>query len=467
MGLRFDPMGGGQFKAAINAIVEAEKVPIKALEKRKETENTKVKLFGEFKGKFTALQASLGGMIGYSKFKELKAELGDGAQLVNVTVDKEKANAGSWEVEVKELAERSSMISNGFTDPNKKLLGSGYIKMEMGNGETQDVYVMKDEASLYGIASKINNIPDGAVKATVLKDEASPDKPYRLVLNARKDGAENNIKFPQLYFTDGEEDFYIDKDKGSKNALLSVDGFDVELGSNDVPDFLQGVGMSIKQAKPGQKFTLAIKADYAKVSDKMKKVVDGVNGILAFINSQNQVNESSDTKATFAGDTSLQNIEFRMRNLMHEGFGAHFENEDKFKIYHLSDVGIEFDKKGVLSIKEDKFQKSMEGDFDGLAEALSGDKGFISQLKTVMDSYTDPTTGVLSSKDKSFQTRIKQIDQDIATKERNLDKKTEQLTAQFSRLQGSLSDMQRQQSYLSATLGGGGGGNSISQLLGG
>jgi flagellar hook-associated protein 2 len=466
VGLRFDPMGGGQLKAALSAIIEADKMPIKALEKRKETEKSKLKLFGDFKGKFSGLQASLSAMIGFSKFKELKAELGDGAALATVTVDKEKANAGSWEVEIKELAERASMISNGFTDPNKKILGSGYITVQTASGDSQDIYVLKDEASLYGVASKINNIPDGVIKATVLKDESSPDKPYRLVLNARKDGAANDVKFPQLYFVDGDEDFYIDKNKGSKNALLKVDGFDVELGSNEVPDFLQGVGMSLKQAKPGQKFTLNIKADYVKVTDKIKKVVEGVNGILEFINKQNQVDESTDTKSTFAGDTSLQNIEFRMRNLMHEGFGSHYENEDKFKIYHLSDVGIEFDKKGVLSIKEDKFQKAMEGDFDGLAEALSGDKGFISQLKQVMDSYTDAATGVLTSKDKSFQTRIKNIDDDIANKQRNLDKKTESLTAQFSRLQGSLSDMQRQQSYLSATLGGGGG-NPISQLLGG
>ena len=151
---------------------------------------------------------------------------------------------------------------------------------------------------------------------------------------------------------------------------------------------------------------------------------------------------------------------------MHEGFGTHFENEDKFKIYHLSDLGIEFDKKGALTIKEDKFQKSMEGDFEGIAEALSGEKGFIAQLKGMMEGYSDQGSGVLSSRDKSIQTRIKQIDDDIANKQRNIDKKTESLTQQFSRLQGSLSDMQKQQSYLSATLGGGGG-SPISQLLGG
>ncbi len=467
MGLRFDPIGGGQFKSAVNAIIEAEKQPIKALEKRKENENSKLKLFGEFKGKFNTLRSSLGAMIGFNKFKELKAEMGDGAQFMSVSIDKEKANVGSWDVEVKELAERSSMISSGFSDPNKRVLGVGYINFTLPDGSKQEVYITQDEASLYGVANKINSMPESAVKATVLKDVTDSDKPYRLVVTAKKDGSENEVKFPQLYFVDGEEEFYIEKDKGAKNALMSVDGFEIELPGNDIPDFLQGVGVQLKQAKPGQKFTMSVKADYPKVIDKVKKSIEGINGVLEFINKQNQVNESSDTKNTFAGDTSLQNIEFRLRNLMHEGFASHLTSEESFKIYHLSDLGIEFDKKGTLSLKEEKFQKALETDFEGVAEAVSGERGFFSQLKTVMDGYGDAGTGVLVSREKGIQDRIKQIDESISRKERNIEKKTESLTAQFSRLQGSISDMQRQQSYLSASLGGGGGGNPVSQLLGG
>lgn len=466
MGLRFDPMGGGQLKAALNAIIEAEKQPIKGLEKKKEVETSKMKLFNDFKGKFNSLQGTLSSMIGFNKFKELKAELGDGTNLMNVTIDKEKANVGSWDIEVKELAERASMISNGFTDPSKKVLGLGYISMHLSNGDVKDIYVMEEDASLNGIAQKINQMPDSPVKATVLKDVTDPDKPYRLVLNARQDGEENDIRFPQLYFVDGEEDFYIDRDKNSKNALIKIDGYETELAGNDVPDLFTGVGAQLKQAKPGQNFTLNIKTDYQKVSDKVKKVIDGVNGVLDFINKQNQINESTDTKSTFAGDTSLQNIEFRLRNLTHEGFAAHLESEDAFKIYHLSDLGIEFDKKGALSLKEDVFQKQMEKDFDAIAEVIAGEKGFVSQLKTVMEGYNNPATGVIGSRDRAIATRIKQIDDSIATKERNLEKKTQDLTNKFARLQSSLSDMQRQQSYLSATLGGSGG-NPISQLLGG
>ncbi len=448
-------------------MIEAEKQPIKVLEKRKEVEQTKQKLFGEFKTKFSSLSNSLGSMIGFNKFKELKADLGEGEGVMSVNIDKEKANIGSYEIEVKELAERSSMISNGFTDPAAKVLGVGYINVRLANGDTQDVYVMNDEASLNGIAAKINNLPDASVKATVLKDVSDPEKPYRLVINSKKDGLENEVEFPQLYFVDGDEDFFIDSDKGSKNALMKVNGFEIEAEGNEIPEFVQGVGVQLKSAKPGTTFTMNVRADITKVSDKVKKVVEGLNGVLEFINKQNQVDDKTDTKTTFAGDTSLQNVEFRLRNLAHEGFGAYFENDEKFKIFHLSELGIEFDKKGMLQFKEESFQKSLEKDFDGVAQAFAGEKGFISQLKTVMDGYAVGGQGLFSSRDQGFVTRIKQIDQSIETKERNLEKKTQSLTDQFSRLQGTLSNLQRQQSYLSATLGGGGGGNPISQLLGG
>ncbi|NDG84052.1 MAG: hypothetical protein EBX52_03320, partial [Proteobacteria bacterium] len=271
---------------------------------------------------------------------------------------------------------------------------------------------------------------------------------------------------PQLYFVDGQEEIYIERDKGARNALLEVDGFEVELPGNDNPDFLQGVGVQLKQAKPGSKFTLNVKADYPKVIDKVKRVIEGMNGVLEFINKQNQVNESSDTKNTFAGDTSLQNIEFRLRNLMHEGFLGQGSADSDARIYHMGELGIEFDKKGVITLKEEKFQKALETDFEGVAEAVSGEHGFISQLKTVMDGYSDNGTGVMAARERGIQTRIKQIDDNISGKERAIERKTESLTAQFSRLQASLSDMQRQQSYLQSTLGGSSG-NPVSQLLGG
>lgn len=466
MGLRFDPMGGGQFKQAVNAIVEAERQPVKTMQARKKIEEDRLKLFSEFKSKVSTLQAGVNNVLGINKFKELKAELGNGKDLMEVTLDKEKASIGSWEIEIKEVAQRASMVSNGFSDPKEKLLGLGYITLELENGETQDLYVTQDDASLDAIATKINGTPGAAVKATVVKDMGDPDRPYRLIVTSKKDGAANDIRFPQIYFVDGEEDFYIEEDKGAKNALIELDGFPVELESNQLGNFMNGVGVNIKSAKPGEKFTLSIQADNKKITDKVKKVVDDANAVLEFINKQNAVDEKTDTRSTFAGDTGLQNIEFRLRNLMHEAFPVNLGDEGEFRTIEMHALGVSFDKGGKITLNEEKFTKALEKDYDGVAQVFSNDEGFAAQLKAVLDGYTTPGQGMLSMREKTIKDRIGQIDRNIENKERLIDAKQKALTEQFSRLQGSLMRLQQQQQYMTATLGGGGS-NPISQLLGG
>ena len=123
MGLRFDPIGGGQFKAAIKSIVEAESAPIKQIEARKGREDAKLKLFQEFKGKFANVDKALAELSSFQKFRELKVDLGDGASQVSVTIDKDKAQPGTYQIEVDQLAARTSVISNGFEDAEDASMG--------------------------------------------------------------------------------------------------------------------------------------------------------------------------------------------------------------------------------------------------------------------------------------------------------------------------------------------------------
>ena len=67
-------MGGGQFQQAINGIIEAEKQPIKTLETRKAREDARLKLFQEFKSKFSAIEKSLSEISSFRKLRELKVE---------------------------------------------------------------------------------------------------------------------------------------------------------------------------------------------------------------------------------------------------------------------------------------------------------------------------------------------------------------------------------------------------------
>src|SRR3712207_1446083 len=115
-------MGGGQFKQVVKTIIEAERQPIKQMEARKATEESRLKTFGDFKSKFANFDKTLAELNTFNKFRELKVDLGDGSQFVSVTLDKERAQPGTYTLEVIQLAERSSIVSNGFESPDAPVM---------------------------------------------------------------------------------------------------------------------------------------------------------------------------------------------------------------------------------------------------------------------------------------------------------------------------------------------------------
>lgn len=456
------------FKQAVKATIDAEGEPIKALEKRKATEDAKLKLFADFKTKFSALTKSIDDIESFKKLRELKVDLGDGAGQMAVTVDKDKASPGNYEITIEELAARTSVMSNRFKDPEEAVLGTGFVVMNLPNGDSKEVFIEEEQGSLRGIAKAINDEADSPVRAAVVKDSSDPDEPWKLIMTAKKDGKGQQITFPEFYFLDGDKDFYLDDNHDAQNAVVKMDGFPIELESNDMSDFLPGVNVHLKQAKPDHPFTLTISEDVQKVSGKVKNMVDQVNTVLKFINDQNKVDKDSDTRTTFAGDSGLQTIEWRLRNMMHEGLGVGEPGSDDFKVYFMSDIGIEFDKTGALSFKEDKFTKFMEKDFDKVSEMFTGPFGFAFQMKGLLKGYTQSGTGLLDQREAAIRSRIKNIDSQIEVKQRNLERRQQTLTEQYSRLEASLGALQRQSQYLSSALpGAGGGGSIVQQLLGG
>jgi flagellar hook-associated protein 2 len=467
VGLRFDPIGGGQFKQAVKQLIEAESQPIKNLEARKAKEDSRLKLFQDFKGRFTGISKALDELSTFRKFRELKVDLGDGTNLISVTLDKERAEPGQYELEIEELALRTSAISCGFEDANDPILGLGFITMNLPNGDDLEIYVEDKDSSLKGIAALINKNPDSPVRASVIKDASDSETPWRLLLSGKKDGMDQQIDFPDFYFLDANVDFYLEDDREAQNASVYVDGFPIETESNDVADFLPGVNLHLKQARAGQPFTMTITEDYQKISGKVKALVEQLNQVLQFIVKQNTVDDKSDTSTTFAGDISLQSMEYQLRNTIHQAFsGGLKEDEDPIPIF-LNQIGIEFDKTGQISFKEEKFNKAMEGDFDHIAEAITGPTGFANTLRRLFDTYTRTANGFLGIKEQGLRNRIKQIDDQIDQKTRMLDQKKQQITDKFARLEATMGNLQRQQQYLSAALPGAGGGNPIAQLLGG
>lgn len=445
-----NPVGGGKFRQFVKDIINAEREPIRQIEARKAKETERLKLVQEFQGRVRKLPEAYKELDTFRKFKELKADW-PAKDLMDVTVDKDLAETGEYQIEVTQLAGRKSMMSDGFGSPDDEV-GIGYFSYRLPNGDSKSVYIGPSNNTLKGMVAAINGEKNLGIQASLVNDGSDTDNPWRVVVTSKKAGMNNDLEFPDFYFLDGDFRFYVDDERSAQNAIVKFNGFEI-LSQNNKFELLPGVTVDLKEAKEDHEFTLIISEDNAKIAAKVKALVDALNGTLEFINKQNQVDEKSDTSRTLAGDTTLFTIESRVRSWIFENFRVSDEDSDEDVSMRLSDIGIQFEKSGLLTFKEDKFKKNIEANFDYVANLFVGERNFIPNLRYLAESLLRADTGSISGREKGVRDRIKRMDDDIARKEQHLQKRETQLKRQFSQLESLMSNMQGQQSYLTQALG--------------
>ena len=449
MGISISGLGSGLPPNIVDQLMEAEKMPIKTIEKSKGKQENRLKLVTELETKLNAITGSLGALASTKGFSDIKLMSGD-PNVVQGTVNPEKSVNGNWNVEVVELAQKAAAVTNGFPDKDKTQVGVGYFRFETPEGQ-KEIYINGSNNTLEKVAATINQAGLG-VKATVFNDRANPDAPFKLLISGDSVGGDNQIEYPTLYFLDGDQDFYFDDKKEAKNGVIKVDGFEFEIGDNKVEDIIPGVTLELKQATPGRTVNISVKEDREVVTGKIKTFVDAVNGVLSFIQQQNALTKESDTSSTLGGDSLLRSVENRLRSLVQNpqyGVGP--------DINRLNQLGITFSRNGVLEYDEKKFNTALAANPNGVQRFLAGDgfsTGFISSIKREVNVLLNSAMGPVAIRKRALQDRIRQMDDQIENKQRQLVRKEQTLRDKFARLEETISRLKGQGAAVGAMGGG-------------
>lgn len=445
------PIASGLPKDLVQQLVEAEREPIRQLEARKQNEEAKLKLAQDLAKRVGDISAGIKDLTRYRSFRDLMAVNGR-PELMDVTVDKNTAEPGSYQVEVKQLAGRSSMLSNAFEDPDNTQVGAGYFSYTLPNGDEKEVYIDPENSTLNGIAKLINNQRDLNLNAIVVDDGTGEENAWRLIVTHNKSGEVNDAEFPTFYFLDGDEDFYLDKERMAQNSVVSINGFDVEFEGNKISTLLPGVTLDLKDAAPGKEFTLKVMEDNKSIRGKVEAMVQKLNETLSFIQGQNKLDKDSNTKNSLGGDITLQTLEYKIRQLVTTPLETEFGN------VRLADMGIQFNRSGLLDFNGDKFEKNLNENFNAVAQFFVGledaGDGFANRLDGTVRSMTRDE-GVVHSRLEGIKRRIRDIDQQIEMKERQIANTERALKDKFSKLEGTIAKLKAQQASVQGALGGG------------
>lgn len=452
-GIRFGSINTGLPPNIVDQLIEAERIPVKQMEQKKAKSEEKLKLVQDLDTKVQAIRGSLGELANTKGFTDVKLTSGD-PNIISGVVDPAAYQAGNWNIEVVQLAQKASVMTNGFPDKDKTEIGVGYFRFKTANGN-KDVYIDGKNNTLEGAANAINKAGAG-VRAAVVNDRKDADNPFKLVLSSDGVGTDKKVEYPRLYFLDGDQDLYFDGEIPAKNGIVKVDGFDFEIGENSLKDIIPGVTLDLKQAAPGRSVNIGVKEDLEVVSGKIKTFVDAINGVLGFVQAQNKLTKDTDTTKTLGGDSLVRSVESRMRQMIQ---GTQYGI--KGDVRNLNQLGITFNRGGTLDFDQKKFNAVLASNPAAVQEFFAGDgfsTGFIATVRREVTNLTAPNIGPIANRTQGIKSTISQIDTRIEQKERQLARKEEQLRDKFSKLEETMSRIKGQGAQVAAMVQGGGGG---------
>lgn len=447
-GIRITGMASGLPPNIVEQLMDAERIPVKTMEAQKAKQDDKLKLVTDLETKINDITKHLSELTSTRGFLDKKLTSGD-PNIVDGSLDPNNAVPGDYNIEVLQLAEKPSAISNGFPDRNKTQMGVGYIKFETNEG-TKEVYINGTNSTLDGVANQINAANVG-LRATVVEDRKDKEYSWRLIVSGLATGEDKQIEFPKIYMLDGDQDMYFDQSKPAQNAKIKVDGFEIELPENKVNDLFPGVALELKQAAPGKNIRLNVKENLEVISGKIKSFVDAYNAALGFIQGQHKLttnNGKNPTMGPLGGDGLLRSVESRLRSVITRPKVA-----AGTPIKLLNEIGIEFNRNGTLDFKQDKFNKVLQGNPAGVAAFFRGDgfsTGFVQEVKAAVTTLVNPQFGPVGTRKKTMSDKITQINKRIDDKEKQLEKKEDSLRKKFANLEQKMSALQQQMGSVAA-----------------
>ena len=103
----------------VDQLIEAERQPIKTIEKNKGKQENRLKLVQELETKLNGITASIGELASTKGFSDIKLNSGD-PNVIAGTVDPRASTNGNWNIEVMELAQKPRPSPMAFSTKIKR-----------------------------------------------------------------------------------------------------------------------------------------------------------------------------------------------------------------------------------------------------------------------------------------------------------------------------------------------------------
>lgn len=429
----------------IDAYLVYDEYKLQTYEDKKTSINTKKNSWNDLKTSVEKIDKIISDLSGTDKVNYKTVNLSSTSGL-QISVGANAQNI-SYSMSVKQLASAHTVAGTKVASIKDSLNLSGSFSL---NGTK---ITIEDGDSLSDLVKKINNTTDG---------EGNPIGARAYVVNgslfveSTETGVDNTLEFED---TDGvlknlgiiKEDGSVNTTKEPSNAIININGVDIERSSNKITDAIDDMEITLTGVTAAP-VTATVEENKEDITKLAKDLVDSLNDLLSKISKYTSYNESG-TSGVLNGDSSVSSIKSIVTQALQKpgNTGGEFN--------YLFDIGISVDRYGKFSLDEKKLENALSKNPGDTLNLLTGglDKtttkpgdsgaGILVNLKDAVNQLIGGTQNLFSSKASSFDSQIKTYEKMISKQESYIEARRTLLEKQFAAMESAMSSYNSQLSY--------------------
>ncbi|MFJ5452878.1 flagellar filament capping protein FliD [Pectobacterium jejuense] len=350
-----------------------------------------------------------------------------------------KSVAGSYSVEVKQLAQAHSITSSVQASATASLSATDTtLKIAQADGKSLTIDIKGGETSLNGVRDAINKA-NGGVTASVVK---AKDNEYYLMLTAKNSGEKGEITL-----TDSGNVLGSTTEKvAAQNSVIIANGIEIERQSNTIDDAFEGVTLTLQaKTETDKPETLTIDQDITGMKDAVKAWVDAYNALQDTIISQTKYTAvdageaQSTSNGALIGDSTIRGIQDKLKAQL----TTVQSSSGEFRI--LADLGITQNfKTGKLEINNTVLDKALKEEPGKVQEFFVGNNdktGFATQTRSYLKEVLDTKEGTIKTKEDSINSTLKSLDTQYKRVSDGIEQTIARYQKQFTDLDKAMSNM--------------------------
>lgn len=428
-------VSGIDFNSIITQLIDIERLQrIKPIEKAIAQNDQKLGKLNEFSSLISAVRSAAAKLNTVSGSRPRTATSSD-TNKIRISSVGTDAIPGSYPVtQVRSLA-RAEMIASSLNGGSFNITEEAFTFRIRSNGQnrtvtTTDFSNVDDDKELAQLATDINQDAGDVVTAFVINSGTSS---ARLVIQSKNTGLSlsggtevaGNLGDVAISMAAGSAALTnlgglglvslgyggtaLTTDEQEANTVqtnqdlsLSIGNISVSFDTNVVSSMIPGVALEFLSTFNSGTTTITVNNDTSTLKSNVQALVDAFNNLQQFVKDQTTYDEDLQAAGILQSNTAVRT----MRDVVVNALGIDMKAQNT-NFRHSADLGITFDRTGLLLFDGSKFDSKMSSNFSDTGEAFRG-------FKFTTDNFTAADVGPFPTGAISMSFKVKGIQIDVA-----------------------------------------------------